>query len=271
MPERKDNLWCVVGANGVGKSSICDALSKNGEFKRVQRDSTLEALWDEFGGFDHFANVLNGPRKERREMVRKLRKRIDELIKLLSRQAAVTKSNATSFLDILKQLTNAPDEYLIRFYSQSEDLLFYIVKFLAENRNLEQAVRWTMEGDTPVLLDDPHLLNDENCDNEDVRAIRTYLDALGIEPGILIIRATRERITQVAMERFRSGSTKGVWKGRAAAGIEHCEKRVFCPDRRVIVHDNLGAIEESVATIRQRILEGDFDKDIKWPLSLAVD
>lgn len=269
MPERKDNLWCVVGANGVGKSSICDALSKNGEFKRVQRDSTLEALWNEFGGFDHFASTLNGQRKERREMVRKLRKRIDELIRLLSRQAAINKPSGPTFLDTLRRVSECSDEYLCRFYSSDENLLFYLVKFLAENRNLEQAIRWTQEGNTPVLLDDPHLLNDEKSDNEDVRAIRMYLNALNIEPSILIIRATRESITRVAMDRFHSGSTQGVWSGRAAAGLEHCNRRVFCPDRRVIVHDNLGTIEESVATIRRRILEGDFDKDIKWPLSLA--
>src|SRR5689334_10313503 len=114
MSERDTNLWCVMGANGVGKSSICDGLAKDPHFKRIERDIRLEGLWNEFGSYENLVRVLNGERTPRREMVGKLRKRIDELIKLLSKREAVTRPQGETFLHALKRVSHYTDDQLIQ-------------------------------------------------------------------------------------------------------------------------------------------------------------
>lgn len=263
-----NNLWCVVGANGVGKSSICDGLSKTKDFKRIERDTRLEGLWNEFGGFTNFVQALHGKREERRALLRILRKRIDELIRLLSKREAISKTKGASFLDALKRIPNLNDEQLIAFYcNEGDDRLYYLVRFLAEERSLEEALLATQNSSENVLLDDPHLLEGGNR-----MEIQRYFESLGLEPSILIIRATRQRIRDCAMQRFRSGKTQGVWSGRAAAGIEQLDQKIpSCPYPRVILHDNIGNIEDGIAAIRRRILDKDFDTKISWPLPLSTD
>jgi len=76
MSEFKENLWCVIGNNGVGKSSICDGLDQDPAFKRIQRDTRLEALWNEFRGFSGLLQDLHGERSQRRATIRRLRKKL---------------------------------------------------------------------------------------------------------------------------------------------------------------------------------------------------
>lgn len=256
-----------MGANGVGKSSICDGLAKDPNFKRIERDTRLEELWNEFGGYENFVRILNGERKARIAMVNELRKRINELIRLLAKREAVTKPKGKTFLDALRNASRQTDDQLIQFYSRSEDLLYYLVRFLAEERGINEAIEATKKSDLKVLLDDPRLDNE----SDDAAEARKYLEGMQIEPSLLIIRATRERIRKSAMERFRSGATQGVWKGRAAAGLAQIDNQIHLPyARRVIVHDNLSSIEDSIATVRKRILSENFDT-VNWPLPLAVD
>lgn len=270
MPERKNNLWCVVGANGVGKSSICDALAQTGEFKRIERDRAVKALWEEFGDFERFVRILNGRSNQRRKMVKALREKIAELMDWIAEKESISKPSGPTFLDSLKRVSAYADDDLIRFYSESEDRLYYLLIFWVQEKSLRQAVQWAKEGNTPVLLDDPHLLNHGEEKSEDAKAIREYLEAVDVEPSILIIRSTRLRIFSTALSRFSSEEGQGLWQGRAEAGIQHSEEQIVCPYRRVIVHDNVGELQASVATVRRRILEENFDQNIEWPLSLAV-
>lgn len=108
MSEGIGNLWCVVGANGSGKSSICDTLSQHDEFETVKRDELLKSLWDEFEGYDQFAHTLrHGKRKEKQKVLKELRKKIRRLIQAFSSMLAITghatQPDMAGFCEALKE------------------------------------------------------------------------------------------------------------------------------------------------------------------------
>lgn len=184
------------------------------------------------------------------------------MIRLLSRFEAMSGATGKTILESIVRTSQSSDQRLIDFYSLKEDLL----RFLAEHQGIEEAIQCTKNGTDNVLLDDPHLLNEH-----DGKFIQTYFEANGISPSVLIIRATKKRIHDVAMQRFHSGSTKGVWKGRAASALQDIDKKISCPYERVIVYDNTGSLEDGIKTVRKRIMDKDFDKNIQWPIPLALE
>ncbi len=249
-----------MGAGGAGKSSICDALSKDGEFKHVERDSMMESMWDEFGGFDQFRQtLLRGDRQSKREILRLLRKRIERLSKLLSHPEQADFSNA------LKRILEADDSGLIEIYTRDSGLLYYLICTLAEEEGIRKAAEIAKDSSKHVLLNDASLHN-----KDEFNFRKEYLNSQNIEPGLLVVRNTRERIREVAMERFNSGATQGLWQGRAAAAIAGMNEQISFPEiERVIICDNKGEIGEAVREIRERILKSEFEVNVKWPINLA--
>lgn len=138
---------------------------------------------------------------------------------------------------------------------------------LAQQDGLRKAAQLAQRGVPNVLFDDPSLLDNKN----EFRAAKQYLHSLGIEPSILIVRSTRERITAVARERFQSGSTSGLWKGRALLGMYEISRSISYPGAdRVIIHDNVSEIGQSVAEVRRRILAGELNEGVEWPMRLVI-
>lgn len=263
----RPQVWCVVGANGSGKSSICDALSTEGDdFSNVKRDTLMENLWNEFGGYETFRNALLSCKKSvRRKMLKKLKAKMRQLVQAHSWEGYAEYPNALAFSKKIESLLRWNDEELVSFYSRDEGLLYYLVCMLAQVKGLQKAVEKSQKKTSRVLLEDPSLLNERQFS-----AARAYCLFQEVEVGLLVVRSTREKIIEVAEERFQSGSTQGLWSGRAAAGIHQIDRTVSYPAMdKVIVYDNVRTLEDAVNDIRNMI-QAEVSSSIEWPIKLVL-
>lgn len=269
MPEN-NNVWCVLGPSGSGKTTICDELSREGEFKHIDRDAFYLKSWNDLGGdFESFKRLLQkGDRKSKREIIRSLRKKIEKLLYFFSnrvRMGIPLPEVEKNFQIHIEFLTRSDDNVLIDYFTKNgEGNLYLLICALSENEGLAAAIRETKTGPTDVLYNSASLIGPF------FDLAKDTFHHQGVKPSIIIVRNRIQKIIDTALERAKANADKNQWKGRAEAALQTAGRVVdFSDIEKVIICDNTGEISVTVSTIRGRILSGDFEKNVEWPIPLV--
>ncbi len=210
MAGKLNNLWCVTGLPGAGKTTLAGKLVETGDFESVERDSYFDNFNNKFG-YTKFADLLD---------VASTFNTTEAVESVFKEYIDSMQSELHFYISWIESLGSyIPDQYLT-FYRQLRKLsclqfldvltspsyttlLADLIGFFAICRCTTDAANQAKENmDKQLLLDNPELVCNEPRD-----VTRIHLLNNGIAPRLLILNSTRAHILRVTQdpERRRSG------------------------------------------------------------------
>lgn len=256
----RPNLWCVTGLAGSGKSTVCNQFVSSGDIELIERDPILDRAWTKLNieGIYHVLCRENfksdkEQRRAKSQFAKELRQKLRSFLAALRWPGFKTATEP--LFAAVGPFADYDDEKLLHAYLE-RDRLYFMLCILVQQQCLRKAADRALKKEKTLLLDDPGF-SDENKRTPAL----AYLRSRGVEPGLLLIRATRERVLEIGRQRRGTQLNQGLWRGRANVH-ETIDQDVYhaAEGWKIIVADNTDTPESMVMNIRDRLLSGISDQ-----------
>lgn len=246
---QKPDIWVVAGLPGSGKSVITDRLIAEGLFDGFEVSANHARLVKELGP-ERIDVVMDRSRyasqDEHIDAMRDYAEAVSaKLTHIKQHYSSVLRPAALSFFSYFSSFP--PHELLRQILANPIDFLMPFFAFMNSIDVLERASERAEQKEKSVLLtgaDFMHLRTRKQA--------HAFFKLRRIAPQLIIVRATRERLMQVAEEREKDPD---VDPGRTMTEI-HLMNPPYSPSERwdrVLVVNNTGTIESAVADMRRKL------------------
>lgn len=264
MSEKKNNIWCVAGLSGAGKTTLCEGLKADGGFDCVSRDQEVTRLLGEFE-----IRVFGGDGRlrfgEGRSFVIGDLNRFNAVVAdLFARPGYCDLPESEGIREFAKQLISASSVDLWDYYV-TDGTLARILNLVIEGEVVRKSADLGNGKEGIVLLDNPALA----YTNKRARML-SYLRGRGFDPGLLIVRATREQIERVAAQReIDDPSLKGLRHGQTDREVIFSTAPYQPAEgwERVVV---MNGVMSGRDAIREKLLRG-VGQEISGPVSFLME
>jgi len=239
MKSPKNNLVCVAGLPGAGKTSVCKVAKNDACASVVEVDDYVCAILEEL--------VLNPVRGNR------LRGIFADYAKLCGIPGLGINEEWKKFLDYVNWL---PEEDMEGHFDSYKQSCTAFLASYATRKAIKDAIEAALSTDQKVLLPSAHL-NAALPRND----LKTALDHFGIVPQILLIRAQFRNLQEVANKRVANQSPVD----RLLSGRTDVARAIKIADPLypaegwnllgVVDNDRSRGVEEVFAEVRAKISE----------------
>ncbi len=247
---QKPEIWCIGGRQGSGKTTLAQQLAADGSYTHIDRDTELRRLLSLYNekaflrvlDLSQYRSVFEW-KKAVDQFAGRLRADIRHYIRLLHESK---NSNLLGITHVLENILRRDNEHVLQMFSHSQTISATYSIF-ADLKTLEQAIQVAKRTGQPVLFNNVAFSTQEHRETT-VRLLQDH----GIDPRLIIVRSTAQRLVAVARKRLRDPNRILGQANISSLG----QFDPYIPSEgwdRVIVVDNIGDIRDIAQTVRSKI------------------